>query len=209
MKTTNICTINNGVDVTALHQATPIDRKSIGSDKEKFVTVMVAGFREAKDQDTLIRAVSKLPKERFELWLVGDGARRHHLEALVDSLLLKNRVRFLGIRMDVPNILKAADVVVMSSHWEGFGLAIVEGMATLKPVVASRVDGLTQIVEGYGLLFPHEDAEALAAIILQLHDNKEYYQSVAGRCYERAKQFDISKMVEAYNEIYRKLNIER
>lgn len=208
MKTTNICTINNGVDVTALHQATPIDRGSIGSDDKKFVTVMVAGFREAKDQDTLIRAVSKLPKERFELWLVGDGARRHQLESLVDSLQLKERVRFLGIRMDVPNILKAADVVVMSSHWEGLSLSNIEGMSVGKPFVASDVNGLREVTEGYGILFPHGDDEALASIIMRLSEDKVYYKEVANRCYERARQFDISKMVEAYNEIYETLKIE-
>ncbi len=190
------------MDVTALHQATPIDRRSIGSDDKKFVAVMVAGFREAKDQDTLIRAVSKLPKERFELWLVGNGTRRHQLESLVDSLQLKERVRFLGIRMDVPNILKAADVVVMSSHWEGLSLSNIEGMSVGKPFVASDVNGLREVTEGYGILFPHGDDEALASIILQLSEDKAYYQKVADHCYERARQFDISKMVEAYNEIY-------
>ena len=202
MNTTNICTINNGVDVTALHQATPIDRKSVGSDNDKFAIVMVAGFREQKDQDTLIRAVSRLPKELFELWLVGDGTRRHDLESLTEGLGMKDNVRFLGVRMDVPNILKAADVVVMSSHWEGLSLSNIEGMSVGKPFVASDVNGLKEVTEGYGILFPHGDADALANIILQLSEDKAYYQEVANRCYDRARQFDIGKMVEAYNEIY-------
>ena len=197
-----ICTIDNGVDIAKYHDAQPIARESIGSNDGKFVIVMVAGFREQKDQDTLIRAVSKLPKERFELWLVGDGARRRQLELLVDSLQLKERVSFLGIRMDVPIILKAADVVVMSSHWEGLSLSNIEGMSVGKPFVASDVNGLREVTEGYGILFPHGDDGALASIILQLSEDRAYYQKVASRCYERARQFDISKMVEAYNEIY-------
>jgi glycosyltransferase involved in cell wall biosynthesis len=198
----NIKTIHNGVDVEALHHAVPISRKDIGSDDSKFVVVMVAGFREAKDQDTLIRAMNHLDVSEYELWLVGDGVRRECLESVVDSLKLRNNVRFLGLRTDVPNILKAADVVVMSSHWEGLSLSNIEGMSVGKPFVASDVNGLREVTQGSGLLFPHGDDKALADLIRQLHDDKLYYQQVADKCYERARQFDISKMVEAYNKIY-------
>ena len=201
----NICTINNGVDVEALHHAVPISRKDIGSDDSKFVVVMVAGFREAKDQDTLIRAMSHLDVSEYELWLVGDGVRRDSLESIVDSLKLRSNVKFLGLRTDVPNILKAADVVVMSSHWEGLSLSNIEGMSVGKPFVASDVNGLREVTQGAGLLFPHGDDKALADLIRQLHDDKAYYQQVAEKCYERARQFDISKMVENYHAVYEKL----
>ena len=194
----NICTINNGVDVEAIHQAKPINE--LGTDK--FVTVMVAGFREAKDQDTVVRAMAKLPKEQYELWLVGDGVRKESVECLVLSFGLQDNVKFLGLRTDVPNILKTADVVVMSSHWEGLSLSNIEGMSAGKPFIASDVNGLREVTKGYGILFTHEDADALAEIIRKLHDIPDYYQQVAERCYERAKQFDISKMVLQYNDVY-------
>ncbi len=195
----NICTINNGVDVEAIHQAKPINE--LGTDK--FVTVMVAGFREAKDQDTVVKALALLPKEQYEVWLVGDGVRRESVESLVLSFGLKDSVKFLGLRTDVPNILKTADVVVMSSHWEGLSLSNIEGMSAGKPFIASDVNGLREVTQGYGILFPHEDAEALAAIIQRLHDDHEYYCQIANRCYERAKQYDISTMVSRYSDIYR------
>lgn len=194
----NIITINNGVDVEAIHQAKPINE--LGTDK--FVTVMVAGFREAKDQDTVVKALALLPKDHYELWLVGDGVRRESVECLVLSFGLQDNVKFLGLRTDVPNILKTADVVVMSSHWEGLSLSNIEGMSAGKPFIASDVNGLREVTKGYGILFPHEDAEALAAIIQQLHDDHEYYCHVATHCYERAKQYDISKMVLQYNAVY-------
>ena len=199
----NICTINNGVDVEAIHGAEPIAEMRSG----KFVVVMVAGFREAKDQDTLIRAMALLPKEEYELWLVGDGTRRANLELIIDNLQLGDQVKLLGLRTDVPRILKTADVVVMSSHWEGLSLSNIEGMSAGKPFVASDVNGLREVTQGYGILFPHEDAEALARIIRQLHDDREYYQEVADRCYERAKEFDIQKMAEAYAYAYRELRM--
>lgn len=205
----HICTINNGVDVAVFHNAQPIDRKSIGSSDSRFVTVMVAGFREAKDQDTLIRAIASLPKDRFELWLVGDGIRRPELEQCIRDVQAEEQVRLLGLRTDVPRILKAADVVVMSSHWEGLSLSNIEGMSAGKPFVASNVNGLREVTDGYGLLFPHGDAAALADIIKRLHDDRLYYELVAKRCYERAQQFDIQKMVEAYHEIYEEMQKDK
>jgi glycosyltransferase involved in cell wall biosynthesis len=197
----NICTINNGVDVEAIHGAEPIAEMRSG----KFVVVMVAGFREAKDQDTLIRAMALLPKEEYELWLVGDGMRRANLELIIDNLQLGDQVKLWGLRTDVPRILKTADVVVMSSHWEGLSLSNIEGMSAGKPFVASDVNGLREVTQGYGILFPHEDAEALAQIIRQLHDDRAFYREVAARCYERAREFDISVMVNRYNEVYSSL----
>lgn len=195
---TNIITINNGVDVEGIHQAKPIEELKT----DKFVAVMVAGFREAKDQDTLIRAMALLPKEQYEVWLVGDGVRRSNLEFTIHNSQLDDNVRLLGLRTDVPRILKTADVVVMSSHWEGLSLSNIEGMSTGKPFVASDVNGLREVTSGYGVLFPHEDAETLAGIIQRLHDDADYYQQVAAKCYERAKQFDITEMVARYNSVY-------
>ena len=194
----NICTINNGVDVELFHNAEPL--KDLQT--ERFVAVMVAGFREAKDQDTLIKAMSLLPKDQYEVWLVGDGERRASLQSMVDSLGIQERVKFLGLRTDVPNILKTADVVVMSSHWEGLSLSNIEGMSAGKPFVASDVNGLREVTQGYGILFPHGDAEVLSEIITKLHDDPTYYQQVAQRCYNRAQQFDIRNMVNAYNGVY-------
>lgn len=194
----HICTINNGVDVEVFHNAEPLPELKT----EKFVAVMVAGFRKQKDQDTLIKAMTFLPKEQYELWLVGDGVRRGELQNLVQELNLQENVKFLGLRTDVPNVLKSADVVVMSSHWEGLSLSNVEGMSVGKPFVASDVNGLREVTKDYGLLFPHGDEKALAEIIVKLHDDKEHYKQVADKCYERACQFDIKTMVESYSNIY-------
>ena len=193
-----ICTINNGVDVELFHNAEPL--KDFQTDK--FVVVMVAGFRPQKDQDTFIKAMSLLSSDQYEAWLVGDGERRTSLQLMVDNLRLQEQVKFIGLRTDVPNILKTADVVVMSTHYEGLSLSNIEGMAAGKPFVASDVEGIYEVTQGYGLLFPHGDAKALAEIITKLHEDSIYYQQVAQRCYNRAKMFDIAKMVERYEKVY-------
>ncbi|KGF36663.1 glycosyltransferase [Hoylesella buccalis] len=193
-----ITTINNGVDVNAFYHVEDLpDLDHQG----KFVTVMVAGYREAKDQETVIRAIALLPDE-YELWLVGDGVRRPEIEAEIVKQNVTERVKLLGIRSDVPQILKSADVIVMSSHWEGLSLSNIEGMSSGKPFVASEVNGLKEVTAGYGILFPHGDAETLADVIKKLHDDSEYYRQVADRCYQRALQYDIRKMVDAYEQLY-------
>ncbi len=202
-KWTNIVTVNNGVDVTKYATAsTSSDFDIIAPNTRKII--MVAGFRWEKDQDTLIKAIQFLPEE-FHLFLIGDGVRRQELEALIKELHLENRIHLMGIRSDVANLLHAADYVVMSSHFEGLSLSSVEGMSVGKPFIASDVDGLREVVKDAGLLFPHQDANALANEIIRLDNDKDLYNAVALACKERAKEYDISKMVDGYINIYNSL----
>ena len=196
----DIITIFNGIDLERFHQAIP--DIALRNDSKRFVIAMVAGFRFQKDHDTLIRAMRYLDKEKYELWLVGDGERRSDLESMVENLELSEQVRFFGLRSDIPEILHTADVIVMSSHFEGLSLSNIEGMAVGKPFIASDVDGLREITSGYGILFPHGDDLALANEIKRLAEEGDYYNQIAERCYERAKQFDIKNMVDAYFKQY-------
>lgn len=205
-RTDKILTIYNGIDVAQYANADPIDRTSVTAHPERTIITMVAGFRYQKDHETVIRAAVRLP-EGYEVWFVGDGERRSVIEAYIKEHEVENKVRLLGIRTDVPAVLKASDIVVMSSHWEGFGLAAVEGMAAGKPVVASDIVGISQVVEGAGILFPHVDDKTLANEIIRLTKDKDYCAGVVRKCLERAKQYDIKKMVDKYNEVYKGLLI--
>ena len=196
-----IQTIYNGVDVEQYNEASPID----GMHGDRFVILMVAAFRPQKDQDTLVRAISRLPKEKYEVWFAGEGSCMTEVQNLVKELGVEEQVRFLGNRADVPQLLKTADVIVMSTHYEGLSLSNIEGMSAGKPFVASDVDGVHEITMGFGILFPHEDDEALAKLILRISQDKEYYQAIASRCYERAKEYDIQKTVEGYLQVYEDL----
>lgn len=194
-----IITIQNGIDIDTYSNAQPFNRTN-----DKQIIVMVAGFRKEKDQDTLIKALSLLPKDQYELWLVGDGERKELLKTLVYSKGLENNVVFWGIRNDVPSILKSADIIVMSSHYEGLSLSNLEGMASGKPLIASDVDGLREVTQNYGLLFEHGNSKDLADKITLLTNDKNIYQEVAKNCYRRACQFDINEMSITYNNIYNK-----
>ena len=199
----NITTIYNGVDI----------KRFIEAEKTYLLPklpqncvkiIMVAGFRYQKDQLTLIKAMSMLG-DNYHLLLVGDGERRKDIENLINTLDMQSRVHLLGTRTDVPQLLKTADVIVMSSHFEGLSLSNIEGMACGKPFIASDVDGLREITSGYGIMFPHEDYKQLAFEIKHLMTDKLFYAQVAKRCQDRAKQFDISIMAEKYNEVYKNI----
>lgn len=198
-----ILTINNGIDVARYASAEPSpELEGIAPRSRKII--MVAGFRWEKDQDSLIRSLKHLPS-KFHLFLVGDGVRRPELEALATHENLADRVHFLGLRTDVPQLLHAADYVVMSSHFEGLSLSSVEGMSVGRPFLASDVDGLREVVKGAGVLFAHGDSEALANEVLALENSPEEYRSVADACRQRAAQYDISAMAENYASCYNKI----
>ena len=198
-------TIHNGVDVSRF-------LKPIGniSSKNEFVITMVAAFRPQKDYDTLLRAITHLP-DNYRLQIVGGGDTHEggRIKAYCTQLGLDNRVFFLGIRSDVPEILENSDVVVLSSHWEGLSLSSIEGMASGRPFVASDVDGLHEIVSGAGALFHEGDDRELARIIQELCENPQLYRQVAYQCQERAKQYDISVMANNYLELYNKLTFNQ
>ena len=202
LKYKQISTINNGVDVKSISDAIP-NSELLSLKGQKKSILMVAGFRDAKDQDTVVKALALLNSKDFEVWFAGVGIRQGIVKQLADSLGVIERVRFLRLRTDIPNVLRAADIIVMSSHWEGLSLSNVEGMSAHKPFIASDVNGLKEVTKGYGILFPHEDAKALAEEINRLASDEAYYNEIAERCYNRALEFDISKTVNGYNNVYK------
>lgn len=198
-----IKTIYNGIDIQKFTHATPLNRESLGL-KDNFIICMVAGFRPQKDQDTLIKAMKRLPNN-FHLWLIGDGERRKELEILTQKEELTNRVKFWGIRSDIPQLLKTADIIVMSSHWEGLSLSSLEGMSSGKPFIASDVDGLHEIVNGYGILFPEGNDKALSQIILKLIQNNILYTEIVNKCKRKVEEFSILNTTDKYLNLYKTL----
>lgn len=109
----------------------------------------------------------------------------------------------------MPNLLKSADIIVLSSHYEGLSLSSVEGMASGKPFIASNVPGLKEVVEGAGLLFEDKNDKALAQHITDLINDKLYYERIAKACQERAMQYDINIMVSKQIDVYKNYSNER
>ncbi len=198
---TTISTVANGIELRRFATARP-NRELREQHKGKHIIIMVAAFRPQKDQATLIRAMAELSDE-YVLLLVGDGECRKDCENLARRFNVEHKVNFLGFRSDVPSLFATADVVVMSSHYEGFCLSVVEGMAAGRPVVATNVEVLDSMVGNVGLLFPHEEHKALARVVRQLCEDETLYGQVAERCRQHAMQFGIDHMAKEYEQTYK------
>ena len=198
-KKRTVLTIPNGVDT--LRFVRPV-KDIVGHDE--FVITMVAGLRVEKDHETVLKAMTHLP-HNYRLQLVGGGVKEEELKTLTSELGLNERVSFMGVRLDVPEILEQSDIVLLSSHWEGLSLSSIEGMASGRPFIASDVDGLREMVGGAGVLFRHGDDEELASKIHHLCEHPDEYREVAVRCQEKARQYDISVTVSRYLDLYKRL----
>jgi glycosyltransferase involved in cell wall biosynthesis len=178
---------------------------------EAFVVTTVCRLFRPRDFETLLyafrRVLDRLP--RAHLLIVGDGPLRPQVEGLVASLHLENHVHLLGMRRDVPQILRATDVLVLSSKgWEGLPLTVLEAMASSLPVVASDVGGTREaIVNGEtGLLFPPGDAMALAQSILTLADDPLRVQQMGQRGLARVREhFTFQRMARETAALYEQL----
>lgn len=194
----HIHVIPNGINLQAFQQDYSLSLKQHSDD---VILTMVAGFRKGKDQMTLIKAMKELPNN-YHLYLVGDGILKNNHEQFVNSLSLQDRVHFLGIRNDIPAILKASDIVLMSSEYEGLSLSNIEGMASGKPFLASDVDGLREITKDAGILFPLGNIDILIKeIVLLMNDNK-HYMEVCKRCLQKASLYNINNTITNYLKIY-------
>lgn len=200
--------IENGVNVENIKKALPYKKGELLEEVSEDIKIicMVGRFSEAKDQQTLIKAIKSLPED-IHLVLVGEGPLMDKSKNLTKELGLNKRIHFLGFRQDIPRILKTIDIVVLSSHWEGFGLAAVEGMASGKPVIASDVEGLADIIKHKELLFQIGNSNMISKKILLLLNDREYYNDVSNYCKKRSERFDIKTHIKSIKNCYRKLEL--
>lgn len=201
----NIVTIDNGVNLQPFENPNPkFIRETINIKRDCFVLTQIASLREPKDQDTVIKALSLLPSD-CEFLIVGNGGRRTILEELAVEFGVSERVHFLGTVTEIPEIVNLSDIVIMSSQYEGFGRAAIEGMAGGKPLIATDVEGLRDLVSGAGLLFKTGDYHTLANEILRLKNDKAFYEQTSRKCKERAQLYSADKMIRGYEDIYNKV----
>lgn len=206
LKENKIAMINNGVYLEGIYNAIPLEKNQLNSliKEDDVLIVQVSAFRPQKDQKTLIRAL-KMLEDKFKLLLIGDGVLINEHKSLVEELGLNDRVFFLGQRNDVNRILKSADIIVLSSFYEGLSLSSIEGLASGKPFVASNVPGLMEVVKNYGVLFERGDIKKLAEILRELTEDKAMNEKISKACQERAKQFDIKLMLDEHINLYKEV----
>jgi glycosyltransferase involved in cell wall biosynthesis len=195
--------IHNGINISRFDTSVATEKLKLGIPDNAKIILMIGRFNLQKDTNTLIKAFNLLDnKKDLYLIFIGDGDLRKKSEELVENLGIEKSVLFLGIRKDVPELIKASYVCVLSSNWEGFGLVAVEYMASCRPVIASDVDGLREIVKGAGLLFEKGNVNELKEKLELLLNNEMIYKKVTIACYQKSKEFSIEKMINSYLDVY-------
>jgi glycosyltransferase involved in cell wall biosynthesis len=162
-------------------------RRRLGLARGDVLFLQLGNLKPQKDPLTFARAALQAgaAQRRGRFWIAGEGPLRDEVESLVREAGMADRVRVLGWRTDVPELLAVADVMVLSSRFEGLPMAVLRGMAAGLPVVATAVDGTVEAIEHgrTGFLVPREDPVALAEALLRLgrSPNLRLRMGVAGR----------------------------
>jgi glycosyltransferase involved in cell wall biosynthesis len=191
-------TVHNGI-------AGGLVQRSVQARPLTFITV---GRLDAiKNHAMMFRAFAQLARRWPECRLVvaGDGPQRQALESLIDELHLRPQVSMLGFRTDVADLLREADIFLMSSRYEGISIALLEAMRAGLPAVATRVGGMPEmVIDGQtGLLVPSEDTEAFAQAMARLAEAEEMRLrfGIAAQALQQ-REFSLETMLARYEALY-------
>jgi len=201
--------IYNGVDSERWSEARPDAELAsrLGLPHGVPVAGIVACFRPEKNHELFLRAAARALKQvpTAHFLIVGDGDRREELEALTAELDIASHVHFLGERHDVPELLTLMDVVVLPSDHEAFPVAVLEAQASGKPVVATNVGALSELVADgeNGYLVEKGDERALADRLASLLSDRTTARRFGQAARHRvAKRFELRDMVTGYEQLF-------
>jgi len=181
-------------------------REKLGFGSNEKIVGTVTRLMESKGNRYLIEAASILARKRGDvrIAIVGEGPLRPELEAQARELGVSERVSFLGFQRDVAPAIAAFDVSVFPSLWEGTPLTVFEAMAMGKPIVATSVDGLRDILvdSDNAVVVPPKDADALALSLERVLDEPGLAPRLSGRARETSRRFDIRTFVRKMEMLY-------
>lgn len=200
--------IPNGVEIPRAIRGRIAVRRELGLGRE-VVAIIVARIDGRKGHETLLRAISRLSLRKLPITtlIVGDGAERTALQEMARGVGLGDRhVRFLGYRVDVPDLLAASDMFVLPSITEGMPLSVLEAMAQRLPVISTPVGGVPELVESgrEGFLVPVGDTAALADRMADLIEDPALRERMGRAGFRRVEEhYSWAQMCSAYERLYR------
>ena len=200
--------IHNFVDVKRFHRK-PVDafRKLIAPNGEKII-VHASNFRKVKRVEDVV-ATFLLIQEKMPatLLLLGDGPERSHIEASARECESHNTIKFLGKQEQMEDILPIADLFLLTSEYESFGLAALEAMAAAVPVISTNAGGLPEInINGYcGFMSNVGDVDDMSKNALHILQDDVTLQQFKTNALAQAKKFDIDNIVPLYEALYKRV----
>ncbi len=189
-------------------------RAEFGASAEDWLIGTVACLKPQKAPEDFVsvakRVCDAMPRARFVL--IGDGELRPSVETLVEQYGLKNRVHLAGWRRDISTAMKAFDVFLLTSHWEGLPRVLLEARAAGIPAVATRVGGVEEvIIEGrHGWLSAAGDIPTLSERVFRtLREREEHSKGIVGFSEALPKEFHLEEMVKQYESLYDRFLIDQ
>ena len=186
-------------------------KRDLGLPVDAYVATTICRLFRPRDFGTLLAAFRSVKSEldSAHLLIVGDGPLRSEVENQVRALQLTSSVHLLGMRRDIPRLLQASDVLVLSSRgWEGLPLTVLEAMASALPVIASDVGGTREALQDgeTGYLYPPGDAATLASLLLRLAGDPALAAAMGRSGLARVRQyFGVGRMVQETAALYERL----
>jgi len=207
--TKEIVTIPNFIDPDEYRrEAVAGDRRALAADDEKII-LHVSNFRPVKRVDAVVQIFARVAAEvKARLLMVGDGPDLPLARREAERLGVSDRVTFLGQQDEVAGLFSVADLFLLPSAKESFGLVALEAMACGVPVIASRVGGLPEVIgdKQAGFLYPPERLDRMARKAIQLLTDGTKHRKAAVAARRRAVgQFSASRIVPQYEELYRRV----
>ncbi len=203
-------TVYYGLDTSEPVSGSISVRSEWGFSRQDLVFGITARLVEQKGHRYLIEAFAEACTSRddIRLLIVGEGPLMASLQRLVQDKNLSRVVQFAGFRTDIDNVLRNLDVFIHPSLWEGFGLAVLEAMAMGKPIIATKVSALPELIEDgiNGCLVPPRDSSSLARAIIRLSSDETLRRSLGQNARRKCqKVFSAERMVKATRAVYAEL----
>ena len=214
----SIRVIPNGIDLQPFEAAAPLPRGELDIPAGALVVGCIGRVVESKGYDALLQAVARIRTSgstagarTAELCVLfaGDGPDRVRLEARTQELRLGAVVRWLGVRHDVPRILKTIDVFAMPSEWEGHSIALLEAMAAGRACLVSDIPELIEVLGGACVRVRPHDLESMTAGLVKLAESPDRRAELGRAARERAQAYTIDVAARRYVALYAEVLAER
>jgi len=200
--------IHNFVDVKRFHRKPVNAFKDLIAPRGEKIIVHASNFRKVKRVDDVLKTFLLINKKiPSKLLLIGDGPERPYIESLTRDCEDCAEVKFLGKQEQMEDILPIADLFLLPSEYESFGLAALEAMAAEVPVISTNAGGIPEInIDGYcGYMSNVGDTLSMAENSIKILENEETHLQFRKNALAQAQKFDINNIVPRYEELYRSL----
>ncbi|SNR17701.1 glycosyltransferase family 4 protein [Tenacibaculum jejuense] len=189
-----------------LYNAIPSYKKELVKEENTTIQLLFVGrLVKQKSVSTLLKAIAILKKTDLKLTIVGDGNLRTYLEALAEKLNIKDKVYFVGQQKNIDSYFYNADVFILPSIWEGFGIVILEAFRAKLAIISSNIEGPAELIQHQknGLLFTPKNDKELSEKLKELIDNPELRNKIAIKGYNTfTEKYHIDNYVKQLEKLY-------